>query len=508
MIKQLLISLLFVTSCLAAPGNGPYPSGGGGSGTTYTGVLPIVVTGNQISISGVNTNLFGVYAVANNIVTPEPSINAADAFLTSGGFNNSAGIIYVGIGQWTVSNNVMHNTFGISPLLTIITGQSTNFFSSGIGQFVITNNSDYENFSINTSIPFATSNEWAAFGNTLLTTAVTNIYYRNIWSGVNGQGSIDVIYASGSQVYQTLEGCDLENSWDQIYNNNGGGLTLIRTKLVNAGPNTSGASAGEGHNVVWLKDNTVTNYIHAYFCQFIASNTNSLNFVNLLVNNKINWDIEHCVFNNTNFNNAPNGGTNITFQGFAGASSFKFIDNTGLNPGGLVISGNTLIIEDYWDINGVQYGNMLGGTNMLTTNLLTSVGAPVSAGQIGQSVQSLISQPSQVSMTTTIARNITSITLTPGSWDVDGTADVSNSALGYGGFKAGITTTSATIPTDGTEVWSSITTGATIPPREGLTIAKHHYDVTSNTTVYLTAVVTFTSGTVGGYGVLTATRTN
>ena len=73
------------------------------------------------------------------------------------------------------------------------------------------------------------------------------------------------------------------------------------------------------------------------------------------------------------------------------------------------------------------------------------------------------------------------------------------------GFDDGLTTTTATLPTDGTEAYSAVllTTGT---GTDSITLDRKRINVSGTTTVYLVGQATFSVGTAGGFGSLTARR--
>ena len=137
-------------------------------------------------------------------------------------------------------------------------------------------------------------------------------------------------------------------------------------------------------------------------------------------------------------------------------------------------------------------------------------GAAAGAGYVGQSLSSLIPSASAVSLTTATPTNVTSITLTAGDWDVSGSVNyVANtaSAAVSSVWEVGINTTTATLPTDGTEAFFGIAAViATTSFNTSLAIPRKIINVSASTPVYLVAEATFTAGTVTAYGNITARR--
>src|SRR6266704_2170774 len=118
-------------------------------------------------------------------------------------------------------------------------------------------------------------------------------------------------------------------------------------------------------------------------------------------------------------------------------------------------------------------------------------GAAAAAGQVGEVVSSLVAVGSVQSLTTTTAKNITSIALTPGNWIVSGAVNFSATSASVAAaavWAGGIGTTTGTLPTDGSEVniFPGVLTTTTF--KTAVTLSPKVISVTSTTTVYLVGV--------------------
>lgn len=127
------------------------------------------------------------------------------------------------------------------------------------------------------------------------------------------------------------------------------------------------------------------------------------------------------------------------------------------------------------------------------------------AGKIGEFSQSLISTGSATSLTTATAKNVTSISLSAGDWDVEGNINFNLSGATQTASSGGISTTSATLPTDGSEVASGVVCTTTTLVN-GLTLPRKRINVSTTTTVYLVAKATFSAGTEAAWGKINARR--
>lgn len=132
----------------------------------------------------------------------------------------------------------------------------------------------------------------------------------------------------------------------------------------------------------------------------------------------------------------------------------------------------------------------------------TTTNNNANAGSVGEYVTATNSAGTAI--TTAVAANITSISLTAGDWDVSGVGVVTGSTTNLGNALVGIGTTSATVPGLGQysqlqEVAATMQTVALPPPTTRISVA-------STTTVYLIGLGTFTTGTASVAGFLRARR--
>lgn len=136
-------------------------------------------------------------------------------------------------------------------------------------------------------------------------------------------------------------------------------------------------------------------------------------------------------------------------------------------------------------------------------------GSAASTGNVGEAITSTVAVGSAVALTTATPANVTSISLTPGDWDVFANVNFSaTSATTTAGslWAIGVNTTSATLPVDGSEVQMLQTALTTTTFKGGDGTSRKVINLTTTTTVYLVAEATFSAGTVGAYGSISARR--
>ena len=131
-------------------------------------------------------------------------------------------------------------------------------------------------------------------------------------------------------------------------------------------------------------------------------------------------------------------------------------------------------------------------------------GSDASAGQIGEVISSFVPSPG-TAITSTVAKNITTLPLTAGDWDVQGEIGFLPSAVALTSIVAAISTTNGGTDPMGVGVSRNTTSGSTLgacifplrPCRVSLSAPATYYLVTS---------VALASGTCTAYGNIWARR--
>lgn len=161
----------------------------------------------------------------------------------------------------------------------------------------------------------------------------------------------------------------------------------------------------------------------------------------------------------------------------------------------------------------ISYSNLCFTGTSQRINVTTQTGgvgkgivfqAP-SAGFIGEQIRSAIALGSAVSLTNNVAGNVTSISLTAGIWDVSSIVTFTGGATLGGFYAASISTTSATLGTEGDNLvrfpfFTLASTNLSLP------IPSYRMTLTSTTTVYLVAACSFTLGSASAFGRISGTR--
>lgn len=183
------------------------------------------------------------------------------------------------------------------------------------------------------------------------------------------------------------------------------------------------------------------------------------------------------------------GGGSCLFQGLATANAetqpqFQFIPVSSSSP-------NTVFIQG----PAKATGNGLGA---------------IQAGMVGQEIISTVSYSSPVgSLTTNVAKDITSITLTPGVWELYGIPCIMEGSYGTQTAKDVSISTSPNTLAGANQIGISRTTtslASTTTAQICLNIPAYRQLVTSNTTYYLNVKMDFSTGSPGIFGTLKAIR--
>lgn len=179
---------------------------------------------------------------------------------------------------------------------------------------------------------------------------------------------------------------------------------------------------------------------------------------------------------------------------------------------------------------GVSIGSVTdpGITNLLVAGTITSgaingsiispghyTGEPSNgnalAGQIGEYIESVIASGSAVGLTTAVAANMTSISLTAGDWDVDAVLQFTTAATtSTTRVIGGISLVSATLDTTLGRSNNSINQAAFVPgvqtPAYSAVVPPLRLSVSGTTTVFAIALCNFTVAALSTWGILRARR--
>ncbi len=150
------------------------------------------------------------------------------------------------------------------------------------------------------------------------------------------------------------------------------------------------------------------------------------------------------------------------------------------------------------NVNGATPGPILGTTQADNAN----------SGIVGEYISSSLSIGSAVTLTTLIAKDVTTISLTPGYWDVFGYVYwTPGASTSWTDIYCSISGTTNTLNfTVGR--YNTHSTAANVPGANdfGKALAPYRLSLATTTTVYLVAFATFSVSTMKAYGYIAARR--
>lgn len=187
-----------------------------------------------------------------------------------------------------------------------------------------------------------------------------------------------------------------------------------------------------------------------------------------------------------------NGASTITIGGdvaFSGA--FTFAGTITANTAITFPTSGTLLTSSQPTIN---QPNIVG----VTTN------SNAAAGSVGEFVSSVILAASAVSLVTNTAKNVTTILLTAGDWDVWGNTCLDGGTANITEARGWTNTASATIPDGALQSGQNSNLTGFSFVRE--TVPYQRISISINTTIYLSCLAKFASSTVNAYGGIYARR--
>lgn len=179
----------------------------------------------------------------------------------------------------------------------------------------------------------------------------------------------------------------------------------------------------------------------------------------------------------------------------SGDFDFKFGDIG--NAGGLCLF--EIVDNSFQFSRGPIIFGTGGGIQGTTTN------DAAASGNIGETLSSAVTIASGTSLTTATNANIRTLSLTAGDWLVSGNINFGATTATVTGTVGGMTTTSAALPADGSEVYSGVQV-TLLSETDSVTLPPKRFSVSSTTTVYLVGKSTFSAGSVKAGGSITAIR--
>lgn len=157
-----------------------------------------------------------------------------------------------------------------------------------------------------------------------------------------------------------------------------------------------------------------------------------------------------------------------------------------------------------------DFGVIYGLVNMTTG---VTDGSSASAGDIGELLASTVASGSAVALTTATGKDVTTLALTPGDWDVSAVVDRVLSAATATQFACGVSLAANTMPSQaggsglGTDPAAvQVASFTTVTGNYTQAVPPVRVSISANTTLHLVAQDTFSAGTVAAFGTIRARR--
>lgn len=184
-----------------------------------------------------------------------------------------------------------------------------------------------------------------------------------------------------------------------------------------------------------------------------------------------------------------NGNTILAFNPLANAVNYIAINNQS--------AGNTPSFAAVGSDTNIELAINSKGTGGINLKGITGGGsAPV--GYVGEFISSVIAAASGVVMTSGMAVNITSISLSAGDWDVWGNVNVTGISIGVTALLGWISSSSTTVPD--TSLYTGSNAG-TYTSDGGICVPQLRFSLSGTTTIYLTGYFGFTGNAKGCGGI-------
>lgn len=140
----------------------------------------------------------------------------------------------------------------------------------------------------------------------------------------------------------------------------------------------------------------------------------------------------------------------------------------------------------------------------------TATNDAANAGNIGEYVESVVAVGSPVSLVTATAKDITTITLTAGDWDISGevsyqSATTTSLTAAFASISATLNTIDVTAGRFSGNFFAAVVPGAN-NTAANVPVGPVRFSISGSTTYHLVAQATFTVAALNGYGIIRARR--
>ena len=318
--------------------------------------------------------------------------------------------------------------------------------------------------------------------------------------GATGAGGSPTISMSGfggnqSTLVSITSNSTIVNSYSAV--NNG---QVLHDYVIFADDGHSYFTAIAGY-MEWTVDGTVSqNIIPGRFTMYVSDTTGYPNPIFYCDSLKT-FNMPQGVLNVGSANGSSS--SNITLYSpttSMGSLAISSVNNGG-NYANVLINASTTAAQT-WTLPDAT-GNLLidQSPNIITPTIVgITNGSSVAAGNVGEIITA---SGSGVSLTSTVEKNVVTITVTPGIWAISAGYTVEALATPLSRVYGGLTVTSSTLANLVSGVQFSV---PTLENSIDFSVPTIYINVTTNTNVYLVVVADFVTGPTMGYGTITAVR--
>jgi hypothetical protein len=422
-------------------------AGGGADGANFTTLATAYAA--AVAAGGPQTVFMqpGTYTIGTQVLSPDVNICSFDCDAST------PNVILIGELSFTVAGSValsgLYLQTNSAPILSV----------TGSAASIVEMTSCFFNCTNNTGIVYSSSNAGAFLvlsncGGNLGTTGITFITQSS--PGSLDLGNTGVTNTGGSTTASTISagvfnGDNVNFQFPLTFSGTSAG-TFVFSTFSNMGLNTTMLTLG-GSGVQSFK-----------FCRVDSGSASAVVVSTTAI-------MLLCDINSTN-TNAISGSGSLTHSGIVFTGTSKTINTT----------------------TQTNSGTLQGSKNI----------APA-AGFLGEQIRSY--QASGVGLTTSTGANITSISLTPGVWDVSGVWQfISDPTTNTTIFSYSLSPTSATLDVLGDDSLTLAITGGFTGYNPSFTIPSYRVTVSTTTTFYLVAAAVFSVSTMACSGRISATR--